>query len=267
MNNGIAESTADIPPRISEQQISVIPYLPATASSTFFLSKPYRTPFPGLGLLILLYNRILKTMHPQKPQITSNIFHHSISSSSRLNHSQITIYFITGNPGLIGYYHSFLSLLSSALSPLSETSSDGVSFRIYGRSLAGFEVGSGTEHRDEEKDGIGCYDLEDQILYAQRGLNEVVSRTPESNSKNAGQRPQNQKVILIGHSVGSYIAMEVLRRHRESQNEEGNFDIIGGIMLFPTVIDIAKSPAGVKLTVSPPFPHRTCESTYRSLSI
>lgn len=64
---------------------------------------------------------------------------------------------------------------------------------------------------------------------------------------------QRPRVILMGHSVGTYIAMEVLRRHRENQTTtaagDSGFDIVGGIMLFPTVMDIANSPAGQKLTV------------------
>jgi len=71
------------------------------------------------------------------------------------------------------------------------------------------------------------------------------------------QKSNKQKVILIGHSVGAYIAMEILRRHREeekmgdgeAEEEEGPFDIIGAVLLFPTVIDIAKSAAGKRLTV------------------
>lgn len=89
----------------------------------------------------------------------------------------------------------------------------------------------------------------------QRSLGEFLKK------QNGNGTTGKPRVILIGHSVGSYIAMEVLRRHREQRKasaalSDGNddfdieFDIIGGIMLFPTVIDIAKSPSGVKLTVS-----------------
>lgn len=60
----------------------------------------------------------------------------------------------------------------------------------------------------------------------------------------------------MGHSVGTYIAMEVIRRHRERSTSDhsntGGFDIIGGVMLFPTVMDIASSPSGKKLTVRLP---------------
>lgn len=47
------------------------------------------------------------------------------------------------------------------------------------------------------------------------------------------------------------MAMEILRRHREAaaeSSQSADFDIIGGIMLFPTVMDIAASPSGQKLT-------------------
>lgn len=214
-------------------------------------------------------------MQSSEAQISPNTFHHTTTSFS-LSNPQITIYFITGNPGLIGYYYPFLSLLSSVLSTLSGTGNDGVSFRVYGRSLPGFEVGNDMEDSNGGKAGDGCHDLEDQICHVQRGLDELVNGTIDSDLKSPRQK-QKQKVILIGHSVGSYIAMEVLRRHRESQkiergvsetDEKGDFEIIGGIMLFPTVVDIAKSPSGMKLTVSPtPFPCMECGSTYSSLSV
>lgn len=176
----------------------------------------------------------------------------------------VTIFFITGNPGLIGYYHSFLSLLSSRLGArVSDTQ-----FQIYGHSLAGFEIDSGdsqskdTETTQNEKQHNGYYDVEAQIAFLQNRLDVFL--------KTHAHRPgQKQKVILIGHSVGAYLAMEVLRRHRERQNAllretekekekdteaETEFDIIGGVMLFPTVVDIAKSKAGRKLSVRNPVP-------------
>lgn len=65
-----------------------------------------------------------------------------------------------------------------------------------------------------------------------------------------------QKVILIGHSVGAYMAMEILNRHRDQ-----SFDIIGGIMLFPTLMDIAASPSGQKLSVCSILPLKDPELT------
>lgn len=155
--------------------------------------------------------------------ITPNIFSTTTGSSPKT-----TIFFISGNPGLIGYYHPFLSLLAEYLT--NETS-----FQIYGCSLGGFEIG---------KDAPKELDLEDQIQFVQSSLASLMSEKTGINST-TGDDLAREKVILIGHSVGTYIAMEILNRHCDQP-----FDIVGGVMLFPTVKDIAASPSGQKLTVS-----------------
>jgi hypothetical protein len=154
---------------------------------------------------------------------------------------------ISGNPGLIGYYHTFLSLLADKLGSRdtqsnSQSRSHAREFQIYGHSLGGFEL-DGPDNLDA---GKRLFDLEEQIHYVQGKLDGFL----------AGGETK-QKVILVGHSVGAYIAMEILRRHRERSDararagaDRADFDIVGGIMLFPTVVDIAKSPSGQKLTVS-----------------
>jgi pimeloyl-ACP methyl ester carboxylesterase len=160
-------------------------------------------------------------------KITPNTFFTSTGSSPKT-----TIFFISGNPGLIAYYHPFLSLLAKYLK-------DGKSsFQIYGCSLGGFEIG-------EDSPKAPILDLEDQIRFVQAKL-ATLMQGGSDDSTNAPKSRRN--VILIGHSIGSYIAMEVLRRHRESPSPN-TFDIIGGAMLFPTVKDIAASPSGQKLTV------------------
>ena len=206
--------------------------------------------------------------------ITPNSFIHTTTSNGNgnANPTTTTIFFITGNPGLIAYYHTFLSLLSSKLASSSPSdASRGYEYgkiQVYGHSLAGFELPE-SESESESETGTqqqqhsqeGCYDLEEQICFVQRRLDEFIVNNSNGNSNGNGKH----KVILIGHSVGSYIAMEVLRRHRERQKtktkiktdqvieqKQAEFDIIGGVMLFPTVVDIAKSPSGEKLTVTPP---------------
>ncbi|KAL8951767.1 MAG: hypothetical protein Q9222_002288 [Ikaeria aurantiellina] len=49
----------------------------------------------------------------------------------------------------------------------------------------------------------------------------------------------------MGHSVGAYILLEIIRNHRK-RIEDGakDFDLIGGILLFPTITHIARSPSG-----------------------
>lgn len=61
-------------------------------------------------------------------------------------------------------------------------------------------------------------------------------------------------VILIGHSVGAYMLLEVLDRwQREEEEGEGKreetFRIVGGVGLFPTIVDIAQSEKGRALSV------------------
>ncbi|EAW12838.1 bifunctional triacylglycerol lipase/ester hydrolase [Aspergillus clavatus NRRL 1] len=192
-----------------------------------------------------------------RPRITPDTFLHTVSLPNRTGPIQpsppITIFLISGNPGLISYYHTFLSLLSEKLNQKlkSHTTSQvhPPSFQIYGHSLGGFALQ--TPQHPHPCD----YDLEDQIGYVQGKLDEFLS-SPEGCGSSAAEG--KSKVILIGHSVGSYIAMEILRRHRERaasaaaatapHGSTASFDIIGGIMLFPTVMDIAKSPSGRKLT-------------------
>jgi hypothetical protein len=196
------------------------------------------------------------------PEITPNTFLTCTSTSTGSNPTPIqtpetTIFFISGNPGLIGYYHPFLSLLSKYLTPENENDNenDSPSFQIYGCSLGGFELNddkSPSSHESKvqksQSDDLDLdLDLEDQIHFVQGKLTTLMgNRSIAARSK--------QKVILIGHSVGAYIAMEILRRHREASSGErdgegGEFDIIGGAMLFPTVLDIAASASGRKLTV------------------
>ncbi|KAL4769936.1 hypothetical protein BDW60DRAFT_93585 [Aspergillus nidulans var. acristatus] len=206
-----------------------------------------------------------------EPHITAESFFHKIpspgvgsGSSSRSPSSPwpITIYFITGNPGLISYYHVFLSLLSKNIASSQLACHHGV--HIVGHSLAGFELETAAV---QNEDGRQIYDLEEQICFVQRRLrgnmwrlraDPTVSKhhhdlDPDAATETETSKP---KVILIGHSVGTYIAMEILRRHRERQSTpsddgdvEVDFEIAGGIMLFPTVLDIAKSPSGQKLTL------------------
>src|SRR5205814_5595606 len=66
-----------------------------------------------------------------------------------------------------------------------------------------------------------------------------------------------EKVILVGHSVGAYVMLEVIRRWKLSTQgfspeTSTILEIIGGILLFPTVTNIAKSPSGKWISVSSP---------------
>ncbi|KGO77942.1 Protein of unknown function DUF2305 [Penicillium italicum] len=178
-------------------------------------------------------------------EITPNTF---LTTTGSPSDQKTTIFFISGNPGLIGYYHPFLSLLGKYLDESREEHSTSLSsFQIYGCSLGGFEI---DEYQPSTSPNNAIdLSLEDQICFAQGKLAALMGDEGNSNGngKDTVDPGTRQKVILIGHSVGAYIAMEILRRHREASPESA-FDIVGGAMLFPTVKDIAASPSGRKLT-------------------
>lgn len=148
---------------------------------------------------------------------------------------------------------------------------------IYGRSLAGFEIedSSGSAETARRKaDGMKeddanakpsngdtrLYGLTEEIEFVEQELAACVATWRKTVGSSTGERgKQKARVILVGHSVGSYLAMEIMRRRQERETlakldgdeyHDDATEIIGGVMLFPTVVDIAKSPSGRKLSVS-----------------
>jgi len=61
------------------------------------------------------------------------------------------------------------------------------------------------------------------------------------------------RVLLMGHSVGAYVLMEVIR---EFKGKDEKAKVVGGVGLFPTLVDIGKSSGGRALTVSNTAPRR-----------
>lgn len=170
-----------------------------------------------------------------------------VSSLTKAADRTYLVYHITGNPGLIEYYRTFLTHLYGSLKTrlsisLLESSSR-PDFQIYGRSLNGFEVDGASSSSVSSKHVNAVkappYSLEQQIVQSQRALEEVVEELTNDGAKDV-------RVILMGHSVGSYILLEIIRRVRAKQ--EG-VRIVGGICLFPTVMDIAKSESGKTASV------------------
>ena len=292
------------------------------------------------------------------------------------------VYFITGNPGLIGYYKAYLATLHDILETKQGLGGGGidgksngdangdakdnndekknhqkndkkgkVEFHVYGRSLGGFVVGGRDEgekecvddveiYKNEDKNAQKEYDvssqkstrgtkrdwsvngskvydrrarnrentklysLQEQIDFVKDDLLGVVALERErerergwescdtQEQKNgyveSDSRQQPVQVILVGHSVGAYIAMMILswwrisldHRHNatcpaddsvdemikaaigndslrpEEKTNPENIDtlhIAGVICLFPTIEHIAKSKSGRIFTVSSPW--------------
>lgn len=124
----------------------------------------------------------------------------------------ILVYFVPGNPGLVAFYQHFLAILSQNLS---ENDQD---HRIYATSGPGFAV----EAQDEEPTT-----LQHQIEHHWECCQDQA----------AGLASSDPLIVLVGHSVGAYIVLEMMQR-------QTGFAVVGAILLFPTIEAIAESPRG-----------------------
>ncbi|KAI0598948.1 hypothetical protein F4775DRAFT_166411 [Biscogniauxia sp. FL1348] len=197
---------------------------------------------------------------------------------------EVLIYFIPGNPGLIDYYEPFLSTLRGLLdtSPTSSSASlsssssrtatattERTRFHIYGQDLAGFNDGA---HREPFTSRRPPHDLEYQIQHSLAALQRLCFGVPEATPTAAEAEAPDQKtsertsydeVLLVGHSVGAYIALELC--HRVLKAGSGHLTpsattttttttttlprprLDAAVLLFPTIEHIARSPSGWKL--------------------
>lgn len=153
-----------------------------------------------------------------------------LASAHQASHRTL-IYFICGNPGIISYYDDFLTLLRGLLDK-AQTASATTSYDIYGRNLLGFDD---NEHEPYSETNLP-YDLEGQI----EGIWADVAQ------RNARDDKPYDKVILMGHSVGSYIAVEIMHRHQQNPSKTPDLNLCHGFLLFPTLTYIARSPQGRK---------------------
>lgn len=173
-------------------------------------------------------------------QLTPHVTSQSVYIPSKFPQSaNYHVIFITGNPGCIGYYHSFLSILGKGLWR------EAIDF--YGHSLANFvdEV----QGADKVEAPREILNLQGQILY----MEELLQHYVESVIRNAGTKGEvkHPKIIIIGHSVGAYIGLEIMRRWREkgTKAESEKMRVVGFIGLWPTITWIGKSPNGIRLGV------------------
>jgi pimeloyl-ACP methyl ester carboxylesterase len=151
----------------------------------------------------------------------------------------LLVYFIPGNPGLISYYDRFLQSLSKLLN--SKTDRERSSAVVGGYSLPGFQ----RSHPRIIKGTLPA-GLTDQIL----NVEELVIQGLENNgSDDDARNGRRTRVVLVAHSVGAYMTLEILRRRAKHLNRLASVDIIGAILLFPTIVEIAQSPNGTKMSV------------------
>jgi hypothetical protein len=152
------------------------------------------------------------------------------------------IYFITGNPGISAYYKPFFDALDCLITPSSPTP-DTPTFHLATQDFLQFAddpplafLPKGPNHPAS---------LEDQIAYT---VSNVVSTVTSSSKPYSG-------IFVIGHSVGAYVLLELLRRLPAHPAYETLPPVLAGICLFPTVTHIAQSPNGVRISALFHIPH------------
>ena len=157
------------------------------------------------------------------------------------------IYFLTGNPGLVEYYRTFLTHLYGLLTHNTASHHD-TEFQVYGRSFSGFELDA-KDIKTYKYRKDPPYGLQDQIRHAEDDVVELVESLKEAGARDV-------RVVLVGHSVGSYVALEIVRRLRAHGMAGEDFEtrIAGMVGVFPTVVDIARSESGLKAAVSSNIP-------------
>ncbi len=169
----------------------------------------------------------------------------------------VLVYFIPGNPGLIDYYAPFLSHLRELLDATPSSSST-ARFHIYGQDLAGFSDDDGHEPFTPQRKP---HNLEYQIQLA---LKTVQSMRVDVDVDGPRKGDRYDDVLLMGHSVGAYIALQLCHRTLLSPRAPAEADLASesttrpslrptgsrlekGILLFPTIVHIARSPSGRRL--------------------
>ena len=172
-------------------------------------------------------------------------------SARTTNH--LLIFFVPGNPGLVGYYDDLLSRIHDLLDtdPVQDGSKQArrkTTFHIHGGSLAGFDVGTNPRTLKSLEDQRLPASLDEQTADVYARLEAVVIKTATENDL----APDELPVILIGHSIGAYMSLETISRwqKRAASGFKPAVKIAAGIGLFPTVFELSHSPMGKKVGVS-----------------
>lgn len=168
------------------------------------------------------------------------------------------LYFICGNPGLVNFYATFLDCLRGMLDAADE-GSGGTAYDIYGRNLLGF----GDDDHEPFDSGRGNepWDLDGQIegIYRDVAARSVIPDDAGAEGEQGkGSRPYDF-VVLMGHSVGAYISVEIMHRHTTYMQDgvglrAPQLNLRHGFLLFPTLTHIASSPSGRRLTLLTQIP-------------
>jgi pimeloyl-ACP methyl ester carboxylesterase len=167
------------------------------------------------------------------------LFSHSQDDSfSASQRDRLVLLFIPGNPGVIEFYREYLQCLFALISQ-HEANLEIIAVQHAGHgtvpSTTEFDHIISTEYQSDKElfvrrngmkgdslfgYGHGCYTLKEQVDHKCALIDEVLCT-------------EGTRLVLIGHSVGAYMAVECMKRFEE--------DIEFFLGLFPTIENIGKS--------------------------
>ncbi|XP_023262505.1 lipid droplet-associated hydrolase isoform X1 [Seriola lalandi dorsalis] len=140
---------------------------------------------------------------------------------------KILFLIIPGNPGVVGFYKTFMQTLHSMF---------GYHHPVWAVSHAGHCV------PPDSMDMVqGTNDSQDASSAAEAdvfGLNGQIEHKLAFLRKHV---PKETNLILVGHSIGCYIILEMIKRDPELK-------ILKAVMLFPTIERMAQTPQGKVMT-------------------
>ncbi|XP_067840446.1 lipid droplet-associated hydrolase isoform X2 [Heptranchias perlo] len=134
------------------------------------------------------------------------------------NSSKVLFLIIPGNPGIVCYYKPFMQILHKILNR---------KYPIWAISHAGHCI------PPEGMEMVEDIELEDVF-----GLNGQIEHKLTFLRKNV---PKDVKLVLIGHSIGCHMILEMMKREPELQ-------VLKAVLLFPTIERMAESPQGKLMT-------------------
>ncbi|XP_018589686.2 lipid droplet-associated hydrolase isoform X1 [Scleropages formosus] len=142
---------------------------------------------------------------------------------SRSRHSAPCLLFlvIPGNPGMVGFYRTFMETLYQAFEGR---------YPVWAVSHAGHCVPPDTMDMLEDVAPVQTGDvfgLQGQIEHKLAFLREHV--------------PRDTRLVLIGHSIGCYIILDMMKR-------EPRLQVLKSVLLFPTIERMAATPQGRLMT-------------------
>ncbi|XP_027856785.1 lipid droplet-associated hydrolase isoform X1 [Xiphophorus couchianus] len=139
--------------------------------------------------------------------------------SSQLSGEEVLLLLIPGNPGVVGFYESFLLTLHGMLGrPVWAVSHAGHCAPPDSMDLV--EDGAAAARRD-------VFGLDGQIQHKLAFIRDRV--------------PRGTRLVLVGHSIGCYMILEMMRRSPE-------LEVLKAVLLFPTIERMAQSPQGKVMT-------------------